>query len=376
LPDTVLKRLPLLAAILFAQFWIFEAGLRWHAGLEAAPGFQSLFMPDPIAGYRLRPGASTRFTTAEFSTDIRINNAGVRGPDLGPKPAGERRIVVLGDSMVLSVQVAEDDTFCQRLEDRLNALAPAGVRYRVVNGGVQGYGPVEMALSADRMLGDLDPDLVVIAAYAANDATEAADAAARLDAGTPEPIDAEELQRSARRLLRRSMVLQVARMRVTQALDRLGRAPVPQRPLVAYLQEPPADVPFGLSVAARAFQRIVDAARRRGVASAFLIVPARFQVDDEDFGRLAEIVRASGGTLVRDAGTHRMTGALTPIGLPMLDLLPVLRASADPTGLYFRQNAHFTPRGHDTIAAALDRFLREQRLLETGVPAPARGPGD
>ena len=58
----MIKRLLLIVAILFAQFWIFEAGLRWHAGLEAAPGFQSLFMPDPIAGYRMRPGASTRFT--------------------------------------------------------------------------------------------------------------------------------------------------------------------------------------------------------------------------------------------------------------------------------------------------------------------------
>ena len=81
----MIKRVLLVVAILFAQFWIFEIGLRWHAGLEAAPGFQSLFMPDPIAGYRLKPGASTRFTTAEFSTDIRINNAGVRGPDVGGK---------------------------------------------------------------------------------------------------------------------------------------------------------------------------------------------------------------------------------------------------------------------------------------------------
>jgi lysophospholipase L1-like esterase len=358
----VITRVLLVAAILFAQFWIFEAGLRWQAGLEAAPGFQSLFMPDPVAGYRMRPGASTRFTTAEFSTDIRINNAGVRGADFGPKAGGERRVLVLGDSMVLSVQVAEADTFCQRLEDRLNRSSGA-VRYRVINGGVQGYGPVEMALSIDRMLAELEPDLLVIGAYAANDATEAADSAPRLDGPTPTTFDAGELQRSTRRVLRRSMVLQVARMRVTQAMDRLGRAPVPQRPLAAYLTEPPPDVPFGLTVSARAFARIAEKAAARSTPTAIVLIPARFQVDAEDFGRLAEIVRASGGTLARDAGTERMTAALAPLQLPTLNLLPILRASPDPVGLYFRQNAHFTPRGHETIAAALEPFLRAHRLL-------------
>ena len=358
----MIKRVLLVAAILFAQFWVFEIGLRWHAGLEAAPGFQSLFMPDPIAGYRLKPGASTRFTTAEFSTDIRINNAGVRGPDFGAKTANERRVLVLGDSMVLSVQVAEQDTFCQRLEDRLNQHA-SPARYRVINGGVQGYGPVEMALSIERMLRELDPDLLVIGAYAANDATEAADSAARLDGPAPAPFAADELQRSTRRILRRSLVLQVARQRVTQALDRLGRAPVPQRPLVAYLTDPPADVPFGLGVSARAFRRIADAAAARGVRTAMVLIPARFQVDGDDYSRLAETVRASGGTLARDAGTERMAAAVAPLQLPTLDLLPILRASPDPVGLYFRQNAHFTPRGHEVIAAALEPFLRAHRLL-------------
>jgi lysophospholipase L1-like esterase len=370
----VIKRILLVVAVLFVQFWIFEAGLRWHAGLEAAPGFQSLFTPDPVTGYRLKPGASTRFTTAEFSTDIRINNAGVRGPDVGPKAPDERRIVVLGDSMVLAVQVAEAHTFCQRLEERLNAAAVPPVRYRVINGGVQGYGPVEMALASDRVMADLRPDIVVIGAYAANDATEAADSAARLDGATPTLLDPDELQRSTRRILRRSMVLQVARMRAIQALDRMGRTPVPQRPLVAYLEDPPADVPFGLEVTARAFSRIASAAAGAGVPTAVVIIPARFQIDDDDYGRLAEIVRTSGGTLVRDSGSDRMRAALTPLNVPMLDLLPPLRAEPDPVGLYFRQNAHFTPRGHDVIAAQLERFLREQRLLpDAGAPPGAGG---
>src|SRR5204862_5715107 len=88
---------------------------------EASPAFQILFMPDPAIGFRLRPNARTRFVTAEFDTEIAINAQGVRDDaDIGPKPANERRIVVVGDSPVLSVQVQQQQTFCKLLEQSLN----------------------------------------------------------------------------------------------------------------------------------------------------------------------------------------------------------------------------------------------------------------
>ena len=117
----MLRRALLLLAIAAAQFALFEIALRAWGHSEAAPAFQALFMPDPAIGFRLRPGARTRFVTAEFDTEIAINAQGVRDDaDIGPKPANERRIVVLGDSLVLSVQVEQQQTFCKLLEDRLN----------------------------------------------------------------------------------------------------------------------------------------------------------------------------------------------------------------------------------------------------------------
>src|SRR5213076_717740 len=127
---------------------------------EAAPAFQALFMPDPVIGYRLRPTSRTRYATAEFDTEIAINAQGVRDEnDIGPKPANERRIVVLGDSLVLSVQVDRRKTFCQLLEDRLNKDG-GGIHYRVINAGVQGYGPVEERLFFREIARGFQPDLV------------------------------------------------------------------------------------------------------------------------------------------------------------------------------------------------------------------------
>src|SRR5688572_31489295 len=122
-------RITLFIAILIAQFAIFEAGLRRWGSSEAAPSFQGLFTGDPAMRYRLKPGARTRFTTAEFDTQIAINHAGIRDDEeVGPKAQGERRVVILGDSLVLSMQVPFEQTFGELLERRLNA---GGGTYRV-----------------------------------------------------------------------------------------------------------------------------------------------------------------------------------------------------------------------------------------------------
>ena len=140
------------SSIFVAQFVLFEVGLRTWGSSEAAPAFQGLFADDPSMGYRLKPGARVRFATAEFDTAIAMNSSGVRDDDeIGAKTPDERRIVILGDSLVLAVQVPFQQTFGELLERRLNATQ-SRYRYRVINAGVQGYGPVEelLLLRVDR----------------------------------------------------------------------------------------------------------------------------------------------------------------------------------------------------------------------------------
>ncbi len=223
------RRALLLLAIAAAQFALFEIALRAWGHSEASPAFQALFMPDPGIGFRLRPNARTRFVTAEFDSEIAINAQGVRDDaDIGPKPANERRIVVLGDSLVLSVQVDRQKTFCQLLEDRLNRDF-AGIHYRVINAGVQGYGPVEERLFFHQIARGFQPDLVIQTIFVGNDAEEAVTSAPRLRAGAgpaTEAISGSVVNRM-RRLVRRSMVLQILRLRIVAMTDRLPRVGAP-----------------------------------------------------------------------------------------------------------------------------------------------------
>lgn len=369
------SRILLFAAIMLAQFGLFEAGMRLHAGSEAAPVFQQLFMRDAEVGVRLRPGASARFKTSEFETDIVINSSGVRDSEIGPKPADERRIVVLGDSIVLSVQVQATETFCARLQERLNARrAPGDPSYRVINAGVQGYGPVEELSFFEHVASRFEADVVLVAVYVGNDAMEAHDSGdAVLPRSPSEPaaggVSAATTRPSPwplwlRRLVRRSMVLQTVRLRTLTLLERYSRVHPIDRALTMYLPDLPPDMQRGLAVTRECIRRIAEAAGARGARTGIVLVPARFQIDDANFESLAAIAAEGGHTLVRDAASERFASALGGLGLPMTDTLPALRAASGRTRVFMRSTAHFTTDGHEIVADALAGFLRESGLLD------------
>jgi lysophospholipase L1-like esterase len=364
------RRVLLILAVFTAQFLVFEAGMRIVGGSEAAPAFQRLFMTDPRVGHRLRPGAETHFATSEYATDIRINSAGVRGGEIPSKTPGERRVAVLGDSLVLAVQVDDEQTFCRLLERDLAGQEP-GSTVRVINAGVQGYGPVEELLFYREVVAPLGPDVVLLMVFVANDAIESVDSAWRLDGSRDTTGRAQaEATNWARRVTRRSMVLQTLRLRANEVRDwlRPAQAPSVSRPLTTYVPEPPEEVTRGLALTRDIVSQLAREAGARGARVGVVLVPARFQLNDVDYGHLKRAVAAAGDDLLRDKATERFAEALRPLGLPMLDLLPVLRAQPDGAGLFFAENVHFTPRGHRVVAGALAAFVREAGLL---APVPA-----
>ncbi|MCX6545588.1 MAG: hypothetical protein NTV05_14400 [Acidobacteria bacterium] len=368
-PRVVLKsRWFVIAAIVACEFATFEIALRLAGGSEAAPEFQRLFMTDPRIGHRLRPGAQTRFRTSEYETTISINGQGVRDAEIGPKALNERRILVLGDSLVMAVQVESSQTFCKLLEARLNAThSGGGLHYRVINAGVQGYGPVEKYLFYNYVARAFDPDVVLIGLYPGNDVMQARASAYRL-AGVPASESgvapaAETIGVWARRLVRRSMVLQIVRLRVLTLVGHFGRTPDVYPPLRAYLQQPPPEVDEGLGLIRESVSRMTAVASAQHAKTALVLFPARFQVDDDDFRYQEKGVAEAGQTLLRDGATERFKTTLSDLKLPTLDTLPALREASRGGDVYFTDTAHFTPRGHEAIAEALRVFLESAGLV-------------
>jgi hypothetical protein len=355
------SRAILCLVVLAAEFVVLEAGLRFAGGSEASPAFQSLFMPDERLGHRLKPNARARYTTTDFSTDLAVNSQGVRDDeDVGPKVPGERRVLVLGDSLVLSVQVPFVETFTELAEARLNQAGGA-TRWRLINAGVQGYGPIEETLFFEQIGAGFQPDVVVIVLFVGNDAVEANDRESWLDAGgRPAAAGGEVTVNRFRRLVRQSMVLQIVQQRAEVLRWRLV-GDTPERPLTSYLADPPAEVRHGLDVTRATVDRLARGASAIGARTVVVLMPARFQTDDADYERLAAIVKGSGGELVRNSASERFREALAPTALPVLDLLPVLQAQPNRMELFFQENVHLTPRGHRVVADALSDFLSRTR---------------
>ncbi|HVM97960.1 MAG TPA: hypothetical protein VMT89_16315 [Candidatus Acidoferrales bacterium] len=95
-----------------------------------------------------------------------INSKGTKGPDFAmPKPAGELRIICVGDSTVEGIGVAPQETFPAVLEQLLKPLIATSTRYhdvRVINAGIGSHNSAfSLAYLLFRLI-HYQPDIVLI----------------------------------------------------------------------------------------------------------------------------------------------------------------------------------------------------------------------
>jgi len=154
-------RLVLLGASVLVTVLIVEFGLRLVQPATPVPDPVSFVRHDPLLGWEKQPGANGRRVTDEYSSYVRINGQGLRGPERElAKPPGVSRVLVVGDSFVEGYQVDEEVLFTHQLEGQLNARS--AVEWEVINGGTVGYS-TDQALLFFRESGRLfEPDVTVL----------------------------------------------------------------------------------------------------------------------------------------------------------------------------------------------------------------------
>jgi hypothetical protein len=151
-PKTALpRRLLLVLGGLLVGLCLAEIGMR----LWAPPGVgfvldattssfdPEMFEEDPVLLQRLRPSTRSTFESVAGRRSLRVNALGLRGPELGKKGAEEIRVLALGDSFTLGLQVDELDTWSARLSEHLSSQV--GTQVSVLNGGMVGYGTRQAA---------------------------------------------------------------------------------------------------------------------------------------------------------------------------------------------------------------------------------------
>lgn len=138
-------------------------------GVRLVPA-QGVIIEDPLLGWVLQPGWFG-WHTAENRVWVTINDQGLFDHDHPvQKPAGTRRVAVVGDSFLSAFNVPLSRTFVTRLEENLRQCRANGAGpIDAINFGVGGYGTAQELLTYRAKVRRYTPDVVVLVAYLGND---------------------------------------------------------------------------------------------------------------------------------------------------------------------------------------------------------------
>jgi hypothetical protein len=147
-----------------------ELGLRLFGDFRIVP---QMFVTDENVGYRLE--SNVREVTERpgvYRYAWTTNAQGFRGERAYavPKPAGGRRVLMIGDSFTFGMGVDDDEIAAVRLEGALREVCgDPGIE--VVNTGVPSYGTSQELATLERYGLPLQPDVVVLSVVS-NDADD------------------------------------------------------------------------------------------------------------------------------------------------------------------------------------------------------------
>lgn len=399
-----------------------------HLAAPAEPT-GNFWRTDPETGWSLQPGATGRWFNplGEYDVDVTINSQGLRDVERADyhKPEGVYRILLLGDSYVEGLRVPLEQTFGKRLELALNANAPVGLRYEVINAGVSGWGADQELLWLRAEGAKYQPDLVLLSFFPGNDfqnVSEAlevanmgrvqkpffvADEAGVLTthyypfdpAAAPQPdrpaspdeptggaadrlaglrawlTDHSTLYRFTANVLDEAapdLALSLARWGVIDApLARANAAMGPDYVPVAYgiyHQPPAAQWTEAIALAGDLVQAMQDEATGMGSRLAVVSVPAPEQVYPERWQRIMQRytpMQTSQWDL--EQPSRAAAQVAQQAGVPFFDLLPIFQeaAAASSEPLHLRVDGHWTAAGERLAGEATADFLRASGLLSS-----------
>ena len=324
--------------------------------------------PDPVLGYRPRPGARY-WSTQESDHPItgRINRFGWRDVDWSlSKPAGGYRVAVIGDSFVEALQVEQDSTFLTLTQAALSAQL--GRPVELMNFGRSGFTQSEELLVLQHEVLQFKPDLVVVFFFPGNDVADVSPQTAstlqrpffrvrdaRLVLDTSFTTSRMYKLRSRVDALKRHSAL-VSMLAERFELWRRNRPAFARTELEAYIafctHHPPRASVDGYGLNKRLLQEMEHTLALQGIQFGIVVVPLPSAVKHR-IGALDSTFDAH--CYEKDLAEFANARAIGILGLEDV----IERADTEEAmPLYWRGIGHWTYAGHRVVAGALAAWLR------------------
>ncbi len=142
-------------------------GSTFVRGRHVEEGWIAAARFDPELGWSNRPSATERIAWSTLDYEVNVNAAGFRDVERElEKPAGTKRVLLLGDSVTWGWGVGEEDRFGEMLDEQL------GADVEVLNLACPGYGTDQQYWTLLERGLAYDPDVVVLS-FVLNDVFEA-----------------------------------------------------------------------------------------------------------------------------------------------------------------------------------------------------------
>jgi len=323
---------------------------------------QVTHLESPLLGWVLPPGLEAYTIDAP----VTVNAAGYRDDDFPrAKPAGEYRVLALGDSFTFALGVRFEDLWVQQLELALGARVGPERSAQVVNAAVAGYNTRQELIVLESDGWSLDPDLVVVAFYwndlVGNDEpipdlqTTPRIANAELTWERGEREQGHLIPAALRDRLRQSVLLYQATIRAKQVMAAFDPPAGAYATVQRALLEGDDDTlePYWRATRERLLE-ITASARRRGVPVVLMLFPMENEIKiDFPEMRMAETLRE----------------VWAPTGMPFVDLTAAyresLRGGANPFLPYdLHPNAHGMKIASDRLLEVIET---EDLLVEVAL---------
>ncbi|MFY9343217.1 MAG: hypothetical protein WAT39_12045 [Planctomycetota bacterium] len=366
---------------LFAAALLVEAGFRllWTLPPYFAEFAQAgMYVQGPAGGVALVPGYRGTLRIGDAATTaVNVNAAGLRGAELPPAIAGQRRVLVLGDSVVFGYGVEDGEALPARIEQ---ALRTASVPAVVGNAGISGTGVNHAVERLAELDASLHADAFVLCAFLGNDAIDLARPLRTVYAGLLLQAPVARLVHTSwrtRLALRSRAWLWFEAWILTNSPANSPLASVPVDPAEA---ERAAGLPSDAQLHAGLFLDAIDETTafvpgqppllprlsgwlRESLVAAkttagrrpllFVVLPTLWQVDDAKRVQHLRELGFDPGKFDRGRAQQRWLAVARDLGVTALDATPILAAEPDPAGLFLADGGHLSVRGSEVVGTWL-----------------------
>lgn len=319
-------------------------------------------------------------------TNVQVNASGMRGAELPARGEGQKRVLMVGDSLVFGYGVQDEEALPACVE---RGLIEAGIPAVVGNGGIPGFGSSHAVSRMALLDADFAAHALVVCGFLGNDAIDDALPTRTVYGGLILTWPMSQLVQTSwrtRLAVHSRMALWLEAWVFTNKrewsplmtavpdpgdLERMvGLPPEHQRLAGLFLDArdvqkryaPTAQpvIPRMMGYLRESLQRAQAVAGLRPCV--FVILPTSWHIDEPKRVRTLKQWGLDPADYEAGLSQNRWAAVAAELGMPVLDATPILRAADPQKQLYIGDGGHFTPYGNELVGRWL--AIEIARLLQ------------